>query len=329
MRVPYLACVQHLSEFTLLFQRRHNDFGNSLLGTKVREGEANTEMLVDIIIGGLLTGGLYALLAVGFSLQYGVARVLNVSYGEFIMVGAVATYSLYIPFGINPLVSLAICGPFLFIIGILVHRVLFERFRRVSESVEQFEGMSILVSFGLLFIIQNIVMLTWGNDVKGYTFLASPVNLLGAIFSTNRLVVLLFAVIIVFILYLFLAHTRIGKAIRAAAQEGTGAQLMGIDIHWMHSLCFGLGALLAGLGGALLSMMFAVSAVMGFPYTIIAIIVVIVGGLGNIFGSLAGGLILGFMSSIMMHIQPGLSLIAFYVLLMLMLLVKPRGIFGR
>jgi len=286
-------------------------------------------IVLDVIIAGLLTGGIYALLAAGFSLQYGVARVMNVSHGEFIMLGALATYSLYVPFGINPLVSLAIVGPILFIIGFLINKILFERIRRLAGSIEVFEGWSILVSFGLLFVIQNVALLTWGATEKGYTFLNVPIDLLGARFPANRLVALLIAVVIGLSFFLFLLSTRLGKAIRAASQEETGAQLIGVNIRWMHGLCFGFGALLAGLAGALISTMFTVSPFMGLPYTIIAIIVVVLGGLGNIMGSLLGGLILGLIGSIVLHIEPGLELAVLYLLFMLMLLVRPKGIFGK
>jgi branched-chain amino acid transport system permease protein len=295
----------------------------------VKEAKANPVIVLDVIIAGLLTGGIYALLAAGFSLQYGVSRVLNVSHGEFIMLGAMATYSLYIPFGINPLVSLVIVGPIFFIIGSLINRILFERIRRLAGSMEVFEGWSILVSFGLLFIIQNIALLAWGADERGYTFLAIPINLLGAIFPANRLVGLLLAIVIGLSFFFFLVRTRLGKAIRAAAQEETGAQLIGVNIHWMHGLCFGFGALLAGFAGVLISTMFTFSPFMGLPYTIIAIIVVVLGGLGNILGSLVGGLILGLMGSIVLHIEPGLELAVLYMLFMIMLLVRPKGIFGK
>ncbi len=289
----------------------------------------NLMIILDIIIGGLLTGGIYALLAAGLSLQYGVSRVLNVSHGEFIMLGAMATYTLYVPLGINPFISLAIVGPILFIIGSLTNKILFERIRRLAGSMEVFEGWSIMVSFGLLFIIQNLALLAWGANERGYKFLIDPVNLFGSIFAANRLVALLMALVIGISFFFFLVRTRLGKAIRAASQEETGAQLIGINISWMHGLCFGFGALLAGLAGVLISTMFTVSPFMGLPYTIIAIIVVVLGGLGNIIGSLIGGLILGLIGSIVLHIEPGLELAVLYILFMFILLLRPRGIFGK
>jgi len=285
--------------------------------------------ILDITIGGLLTGGIYALIAVGLNLQYGVARVLNIAHGEFIMLGAFATYFLYTLFGINPLVSLAIGGPIVFIIGFLIHNTLFQYLRSSSESMGAFEGRSLLASFGLLFIIQNIALLSWGPEIKGYIYLAEPVNIFGTIFAANRLVALLFAVAIGLAFYLFLVRTRIGKAIRAAAQDPETAQLMGVNIHRMLGLCFGLGALMAGLAGSLLSMMFEITPHMGLPYTVIALIVVVLGGLGSIPGSFIGGLILGLIGSIVTYIDPGLSLVAYYMIFILLLLVKPTGILGK
>jgi branched-chain amino acid transport system permease protein len=186
-----------------------------------------------------------------------------------------------------------------------------------------------LVSFGLLFIVQNIALLAWSADQRGYSFLAFPISLLGVRVPANRLVALSVAVAIGLFFFLFLIRTRLGKAIRAAAQEETGAQIIGINIRWMHGLCFGFGASLAGIAGVLISTMFTVSPFIGLPYTIIAIIVVVLGGLGNIIGSLVGGLILGLVSSIVLHIEPSLELVILYVLFMLILLLRPRGIFGK
>jgi len=274
-------------------------------------------------------GGIYALIAMGLSLQYGVARVLNIAHGEFIMLGAFATFSLYTVFGISPLVSLVICGPALFIIGFLIHRTLFQYLRKTSESIDIFEGNSLLASFGLLFIIQNVALLIWRADIRKYSYLASPVSILGAIFAANRLVALLFAVVLSLAFYIFLTRTRLGKAIRSAAQEPATAQMMGVNINRVLAICFGLGALMAGFAGPLISMMYEVQPVMGLQYTIIAIIVVVLGGLGSITGSLIGGFILGLIGSIVTYFDPGLSLVAYYVIFILLLLVKPTGILGK
>ena len=285
---------------------------------------------LDIVIGGLLLGGIFALIAVGLSLQYGVARVLNIAHGEFIMLGAIGTWWLHTELGVNPLVSLAFSGPIAFIIGFIIHRSLFQRLRSTSASSGAFEGRSLLAAFGLLFIIQNLAILIWGADIKSYSYLAFPVNLGGAVFGANRLVILGFALVIGLAFYLFLARTRLGKAIRAAAQDPEAAGLMGVNINRVLAICFGLGALMAGLAGSLLSMAYPLNATMGLPYTIIAIIVVVLGGMGSIPGSFLGGFILGLVGSVVTYfVDPLVSLAAYYVLFMLLLLVKPAGILGK
>ncbi len=286
-------------------------------------------IILDVLIAGLLMGGIYALIAVGLSLQYGVARVLNISHGEFIMLGAFATWMLYTMVGINPLISLVICAPFLFLIGFFLHKTLFRSLLNSSVSMDVFEGKSMLASFGLLFIIQNIAILTWGADIKGYSYLNYGVSIWGAIFAANRIVTLLCAVIIGTAFYLFLARTRMGKAIRAAAQDPKTAGLMGVNINQVLALCFGFGAVMAGFAGALLSMCYPIKATMGLEYAIIAIIVVVLGGMGSIVGSFIGGFILGLIGSIVTTIEPSLALVSYYVIFIILLLVRPTGILGK
>jgi len=285
--------------------------------------------ILDTAIAGLLLGGLYALIAMGLSLQYGVARVLNIAQGEFMMLGALLTWWLFTALGINPLISLAICGPVTFILGYFLYAVLFKRIRLKSATPGAFESNSMLASFGLLFIIQNIALIIWGSKIKGYSYLATTVNIGGALFSANRLVTLGFAVIIGLAFYFFLARTRTGKAIRAAAQDATTAGLMGVNINMVLALCFAFGAGMAGIAGLLISMCYPVQATMGLEYTIIAIIVVVLGGMGSIPGSFIGGFILGIIGSIVIEIEPGLTLAAYYVIFVILLLVRPKGILGK
>jgi len=284
---------------------------------------------LDIVIAGLLMGGIYALIAVGLSLQYGVARVLNISHGEFIMIGAFGTWMLYKMAGINPLITLAMCGPVLFLIGFFLHKTLFRSLLASSTSADIFEAKSMLASFGLLFIIQNIAILIWSADIKSYSYLNYGVNLGGALFAANRLVTLLFAVVISAAFYLFLAFTRLGKGIRAAAQDPRTAGLMGVNINQVLALCFGFGAVMAGLAGGLLSMCYPITTTMGMEYTIIAIIVVVLGGLGSIVGSFIGGFLLGIIGSIVTYIEPGLAMVSYYVIFTVLLLVRPTGILGK
>jgi branched-chain amino acid transport system permease protein len=284
---------------------------------------------LDIAIGGLLMGGIYGLIAMGLSLQYGVARVLNIAHGEFIMIGAFATWTLYSVSGINPLLTLVIISPIIFIIGFLLNRTLFTHLRTSAPNPGAYEASSLLATFGLLFIVQNIALIAWGADIRGYSYLTNPVNLGGAVFPANRLVTLGFAIGLGVAFYLFLVRSRTGKAIRAAAQDPATASLMGVNINLVLALCFGLGALMAGLAGTLLSMRVTIMPTMGMQYTIIAIIVVVLGGMGSIPGSFIGGFIIGIIGTVVNFIEPSLSLAAYYFIFILLLLVRPKGIFGK
>lgn len=285
--------------------------------------------LLDILITGLILGGIYALIAVGLTLQYGVGRVLNVSHGEFILVGALSTYTLYSVFGISPLIAIAVITPVLFGIGYILDRTLFNYLRRTSIHADAFSGRSLLASFGLVFVIQNLMLLIWDANLKGYTYLNNSVSIFGALYGLNRLLALAVAIGVSVIFYIFIRRTRLGKAIRSAAEDPIMAQVIAVNVRQVLAICFGLGAALAGLAGILYSMMFELQAGKGIELTIIAIVVIVFGGLGSISGSLIGGFVLGLVTSIVNFIDPSLSLVAFYLIFILLLLFKPSGILGR
>jgi branched-chain amino acid transport system permease protein len=283
----------------------------------------------DIVITGLILGGLYALIAVGLSLQYGVGRVLNVAHGEFIMVGALATFSLFTVWDIRPVIALGIVTPALFAIGYGLDWFLFDDLRRTSVNEDHFEGRSLLASFGMVFVIQNFILITWGGQLRGYTYLNRPVEILGNRYGANRLLALAVAVGVSLALYVFIRRTRLGKAIRAAAEDPDTASTLGVNKRRVLATSFGLGAALAGLAGVLYSMMFQLSPTTGIELTIVAIVVVVFGGLGSIAGSLIGGFALGMVISLVNFLDPSLSIVAFYLIFILVLLFKPSGILGR
>jgi len=270
-------------------------------------------ILRDIIITGLLLGGIYALVSVGLSLQYGVARVLNISHGEFIMVGAFITYTLFTSSAnINPFVSLVIAFVFAFVVGWLLHTTLFRRLMDTSPSIEAFEGKSMLATFGLYYVVQNIARIIWGSENRGFVFLNTTVT--GAQIPLNRLVALGVVIVIAVAFYFFLARTRMGKAIRASIQDRTTAGLMGVNIHSVLAICFALGLGLAGIAGSLISTILAIQTSMGLSYLVIAMI---------------GGVILGLVSALVTYFQPSMTMIAYYVIFIVLLLVRPKGIMGR
>jgi branched-chain amino acid transport system permease protein len=284
---------------------------------------------VDIVVTGLILGGVYALIAVGLSLQYGVGRVLNVAHGEFIILGALATYTLYTVLGISPVVSVAIVAPAMFVLGFVADRTIFDLLRRTSPTPDAFEGRSLLASFGLLFVIQNLMLAIWGANIRGYTYLNESVSILGSQYGANRLLALVVAVAVSLGFYVFINRSRLGKAIRAAAEEPDMAAALGVNRRMVLAICFGLGAALAGLAGVLYSMMFLLQGSRGIELTIVAIVVVVFGGLGSLTGSLVGGFVLGLVTSVVNFFDPSLSLVAFYLIFILVLLLRPSGITGR
>ncbi len=287
-------------------------------------------VLRDIVITGLLLGGLYALVSVGMALQYGVARVLNVAHGEFIMIGAFLTFTIHTSTKMNPLWTMAITGPAMFIVGFILHKTLYRSLMNTSPTLDIFEGKSLLASFGLYYVVQNVARMIWGADIDGYTFQPLMKVVTAARIPLNRLVALAFVVALSALFYLFLRLTRLGKAIRASAQDPTTAGLMGVNIDNVLAICFGLGLAMAAWSGSLLSLVYqSITTSMGLQYTVYAMIVVVLGGLGSITGALAGGLILGFVASVVQYFKPSLVTIAFYAIFVVLLIARPKGLMGK
>jgi branched-chain amino acid transport system permease protein len=285
--------------------------------------------VLNIIIGGLIMGGIYALISMGLSLQYGVARILNVTHGEFIMMAAFLTWVMVSTAGISPLLALVIVCPVTFLFGYLLHITIFKWLKKFSVLTAVFESNAMLVCFGLMFIMSNAAMQIWGSNNRGYQFLQTSVDFAGTATPANRLVVLVIALAVSFLFYIFLARSRMGKSIRAASQDATAAGMMGVKNNRVMAICFGIGALLAGIAGTLLSMIQQIYTSMGMQYTAIALIVVVLGGMGSIPGSMIGGFILGMVGSLVSYLDQSLAMVAFYVIILALLLVRPKGLLGR
>jgi len=285
---------------------------------------------LELAASGLITGGIYAVVALGLNLQYGLMRIMNISHGEFLMLGAYLTWLAHTVFGINPVAFLPVVAIVLFFTGLAVYRLCFRRITRTSPSVEIIEARSLLVGFGLMYLVQNAAYLTWGADLRGYSFLADAVEIGGARFAGNSLLAFGFAVAASLAMLAVLRWTMLGKAVRAMMQSPTGAQLVGIDTAFLHPAVFGAGLALAGVAGALLSMVYEITPGMGEPYTVTALIVITLGGLGSAAGCLAGGLLLGLVEAFGMHFtSPSLKMLLSYAVFIAVLLARPRGLFAR
>jgi branched-chain amino acid transport system permease protein len=284
----------------------------------------------ELVATGLITGGIYAVVAIGLNLQYGLMRILNIAHGEFLMLGAYFTWLAATVLQVNPLLFLPVVAVVLFAAGLGVYRLCFRRISRTAPNADVVEARSLLVSFGLMFLVQNLAYLTWGADLRGYSFLDEPVEIGGARFTANRLVVFGFAVAASLVLLAVLRFTLVGKAVRAMMQSPTGAQLVGIDTAVLHPVVFGVGLALAGVAGALLSMVYEISPAMGEPYTVTALIVIVLGGLGSTVGALIGGFLLGVVEALGMHFtSPSLKMLLSYGVFIAVLLARPKGLFAR
>ena len=287
-------------------------------------------LAVDILLTGLVLGGMYALAAMGLTLQYGVARIMNLSYGEFLVAAALGAYWAYTGLAVSPLVALALVLPLAFVVNWLIYQILLVPLVRRAKNQGMLEVDSILATFGLLFVIQGIVLLTFGNQYYSYSYLSIPFTIFGSTVAINRLIAFAFAIVIGGLIYLVLTRTRRGTALRAVAVDPVAAQLVAIDINRASAFAFALGGALVAAGGVLVSMFLTFNAAMGVVFTMKALIVVIMGGVGNLLGVLAAGLLLGLAETTVARlIDPGLTLAVTYGLFLTVLLVRPTGLFGR
>ncbi|HNW63480.1 MAG TPA: branched-chain amino acid ABC transporter permease [Piscinibacter sp.] len=285
---------------------------------------------LELIASGLITGGVYALVALGLNLQYGLMRILNIAHGEFLMVGAFLTWMATTQFGISPLLMIPVAFALLMGAGLAVHRLVFRRLTRTSPNLDVFEARGLMVSFGLMFLVQNFAQLLWGGDLRGYDFLTEPVAIGSAQFAANKLLLLALALAFSAALIVTLKKTLYGKGVRALMQSPTGAQLVGIDTERLHPLMFGVGLGLSGVAGCLLSMTYTISPSMGEPYTVTALIVITLGGFGSMSGALVGGLALGVIEAVGMHFtSPSLKSLLSYGIFIAVLLWRPNGLFAR
>jgi branched-chain amino acid transport system permease protein len=288
------------------------------------------ERILSLIIVGIMQGSVYGLLAMGLSLQYGVCRVINITHGEFVMLGAVLTYMLHIGFNVNPLLAPVILGPLLFGLGFLLQATLFRALKAWAPSPAVFEGNALLAAFGVLYIIEHFARITWGGKLMPSYYLNDVVSFLGMQFVKNQFVTFAIALALGIAVYLFLSRSRMGRAIRATAEDAGTAGLMGVNTNMILAFSFGLGGLLAGIGGTLVSTKIAANTAMGFSNTVIALIVVVLGGLGSIPGSFVAGILIGIVTMLVAGLwEPVLTVPVYYAMLMILLLVRPTGILGK
>jgi branched-chain amino acid transport system permease protein len=270
------------------------------------------------------------LVALGLNLQYGLMRILNIAHGEFLMLGAYLTWMMQSSFGWTPLLMVPVSFAVLMLLGVLIHWTCFRRLSQTSPNIDIFEARGLMLAFGLMFLLQNLVSLVWGGELRGYDFMTEPVKIGPSQFAANKLLVFALALSFCLALIALLRMTLLGKGVRALMQSPIGAQLVGIDTQKLHPMMFGIGLGLSGVAGCLLSMAYTISPSMGEPYTVTALIVITLGGFGSMAGALAGGLLLGLVEAVGMHYtNPSLKALLSYAVFIGVLLLRPEGLFTR
>ena len=285
-----------------------------------------TEVVIQILVGGLLMGSVYALIAIGFTLIYGVLDVVNFAHGQFVMVAMFVTYLLYVSLGINVYVALVFIIPMFFFMGLLVYRILIQKVSFASHSTQM------IVTLGLFIFLENLANFIFGGDLRGITtsdtarsFVVSGVSV-----PISRAIAAAISLLVVLLVSLFLTRTPFGMAMRAAATNRIGAHVVGIKVDKVYKMTFALGTTLAAIAGAVSMPFSLVSPFSGAEFMLFSFAIAIIGGLGSISGALLAGLLIGVVqaaSSLLFAASFG-SVMVFGILI-LVLMFRPSGLLGR
>jgi branched-chain amino acid transport system permease protein len=285
--------------------------------------------IVQTLVFGILVGGLYGLAAVGLSLVFGVTKFLNISHGELLMLGGYAGFWLFTLFGVDPFVGLPLVVLLLVLLGFVVYKLLFSRMAKLSDEKKIKNTM--LVGFGLGLVLQNVALRLWTADDRGITtaYSSKVLKFAGVRFPVVRVASFAIAVIVLLSLQLFLKRTYLGKAIRATVQDWEAATLLGIAVDRVYLVSFLMGAGLAGLAGALVSVGYSIRPGMGLEWTLTTLIVMVLGGLGSFVGTFVAGVLLGATQAVTSFWLGGTYREIVALLLFLVVLVlRPQGLFG-
>jgi len=291
-----------------------------------------TEILISpqLAFSALVLGSLYSLIALGLNLVYGTMRLLNIAHGDLIMVGAYATFWFFTLTGMSPLVGLPLVAGIAAAIGIILYFSIFRRQLSGIDRVERIEANSLLLFFGVSVILQNTVAMMFSGSPRAYQFLDTVYEVSGLMMTGNRLAILVIAAILLTSVVLFLSRSQYGLSISALIQNQTAARVVGINVSRLQFVSFISGFALAGIAGALVSMTEQISPFMGFPFTIAAFVVIILGGLGNIKGGIIAGMLLGFVEIyVVVLTSANFRSMLIYGLFVGILLLRPEGLLGK
>jgi branched-chain amino acid transport system permease protein len=283
-------------------------------------------LAIQVLINALVLGCLYACIAIGFSLVWGVLNVINLIHGSFIVLGAYLAWGAYQALGISPWYALVIAAPLFFAFGYLLQRLLLNRVITAPVLV------TLTLTFGLDLILNNAMIYYFKADYR--KLILSPptgsVSIFDVVVPVDRLIATASALALTFLLYLLLRRSKVGRAIVAVRLDRDAAVLMGVDVKSIYAVAFGLGAALAGCAGVLMALIFPISPLTSSAYLGKAFVVCVLGGLGSVSGALAGGLLLALVEGVgSVYLGPAHATTVSFVLLIIFLVVRPQGLLGR
>ncbi len=286
----------------------------------------DSQIFFQTIVNGLFTGGIYALVAIGLTLIYGVMLILNFAHGEFLMLGMYIAYWSFTLAGLDPYLSIPIAAILVFGLGALIQSTLVQRVLN-AHSLNQ-----IILLLGVSTLIMGLVQFFWSAEAKSIhvPYETAVVTFMQLRFSIPRMIAFFSALVIAVGLFIFLQFTRIGKAIRAVSQSRDAATLMGINVKYIYMLTFGIGAAVTAVGGVLLTPNYKMIPTIGQQFGVVAFVVVVLGTMGNFIGAFLGGLIIGVVEAFAGYLIGGdVKIIASMLVFILILLFKPAGLFGK
>ena len=283
------------------------------------------ELAIPIVMG-ILLGGLYTVVALGLSLVFGVIKEINIAHGDLVILGSYFGYVAMTAIGIDPILSLIIGMPILFGIGFVIQKYLLNRAFRISTDAV------LIIAFALSIVLQNIFLKVWSPMSRGLTtsYALESISTGSIRFPVSYLLDFIAAVVVMVLLREFLMRTYLGIAIRAAAQDRKAAHLMGINTDQVYALTFAIAMAVAAIAGVFLGLTFPFTPASGMSFLIIAFGVVVLGGLGSIVGTFVGGMVFGLAQTLGGHFfGVATQMLVAYTLVVVILAVIPRGIFGR
>ncbi|SFJ55160.1 branched-chain amino acid ABC transporter permease [Thermoflavimicrobium dichotomicum] len=284
------------------------------------------DIFLQLLISGILLGGVYVLVSIGLTLVFGVMKIVNFAHGDFLMLGMFGAFFLYQLFGLNPYLSLLIVTPALFILGLIIYKTI------VGRTISRPHVVQIFSFIGLSVAFQNMALVLFSADFRSINHpVSTKVIHMGPIhISFPSFIAFIVAGIITILLFIFLYYTYTGKAIRAAAQDRFAATLMGVSIQKIYALTFGIGIGILGIAGSLMVPIYSVYPTVGEQFVLIAFVVVVLGGLGSLPGAVVGGLLIGLIETMSSYfIAPSMKQLVYFCVFILILILRPNGLFGK